>query len=50
MNAQLDPDEVPPERSARVAKKQFAYYAAVASHSDYRRRLEPYAGRLASLA
>jgi RNA polymerase sigma factor for flagellar operon FliA len=50
INAQLDPDLVAPEPSERVAKRRYAYYAAVAAHDDYRRRLEPGAGQLASLA
>ena len=51
INAQLDPDllssQGPP---ARLAKRRCAYYAAVAAHDDYRRRLEPAAGRLAVLS
>ncbi|HTW09125.1 MAG TPA: sigma-70 family RNA polymerase sigma factor [Acidimicrobiales bacterium] len=50
INAQLDPDLVAPETSGRVAKRRCAYFAEVAAHDDYRRRLEPGAGRLASLA
>ena len=50
INAQLDPDLVPPEPSERVAKRRYAYYAAVAAHDDYRRRLDPAAGQLASLS
>jgi RNA polymerase sigma factor for flagellar operon FliA len=49
INAQLDPDLVRDEASGRVAKRRCAYYAAVASHDDYRRRLAPEAGQLASL-
>lgn len=50
INAQLEPEMVSPEASGRVAKRRFAYYAAVAAHDDYRRRLSPDAGQLASLA
>jgi RNA polymerase sigma factor for flagellar operon FliA len=50
INAQLDPELVPAEPSERVAKRRYAYYAAVAAHDDYRRRLEPGAGELASLS
>ena len=51
INAQLDPDLVPSqEASGRLAKRRCAYYAAVASRDDYRRRLEPETGRLARLA
>jgi RNA polymerase sigma factor for flagellar operon FliA len=50
INAQLDPEMVPDEPSERVAKRRYAYYAAVAAHDDYRRRLDPEAGQLASLA
>jgi RNA polymerase sigma factor for flagellar operon FliA len=50
INAQLDPDLVPAEPSERVAKRRYAYYAAVAAHDDYRRRLDPAAGQLSSLA
>jgi RNA polymerase sigma factor FliA len=50
INAQLEPDLVPAEASGRVAKRRCAYYAAVAAHDDYRRRLAPEAGQLASLA
>ncbi len=50
MNSQLDPDLVRPEASERVAKRRYAYYAAVAAHDDYRRRLDPAAGQLSSLA
>lgn len=50
LNAQLDPDLVVPDRSERVAKRHAAYFAAVASHDDYRRRLSSEAGRLTSLA
>jgi len=50
INSQLDPELVAPEPSERVAKRRYAYYAAVAAHDDYRRRLEPSAGRLASLS
>ena len=32
-----------------MAKRRYAYYAAVAAHDDYRRRLDPEAGQLASL-
>jgi len=51
MNAQLDPDLLPEqEPSSRLTKRRCAYYAAVAAHDDYRRRLEPEAGRLAALS
>jgi RNA polymerase sigma factor for flagellar operon FliA len=50
INAQLDPDLVPEEPSERIAKRRYAYYAAVAAHDDYRRRLEPAAGQLSNLA
>jgi len=50
INSQLDPELVPAERSARKTKRRAAYYAAVASHDDYRRRLEQGAGQLAKLA
>jgi RNA polymerase sigma factor for flagellar operon FliA len=50
INAQLDPDLVPKENSGRVAKRRCAYYAEVAAHDDYRRRLAPEAGQLAALA
>lgn len=50
INAQLEPDLVGTEASGRVAKRRYAYYAAVAAHDDYRRRLAPEAGRLASIA
>jgi len=50
INSQLDPDLVPVEASGRVAKRRCAYYAEVAAHDDYRRRLDPEAGRLAPLA
>jgi RNA polymerase sigma factor for flagellar operon FliA len=43
MNTQLDPDLVPAEDrpESRVAKKKAAYYAAIATNSDFRGRLEP---------
>ncbi|MGH9104405.1 MAG: sigma-70 family RNA polymerase sigma factor [Acidimicrobiales bacterium] len=50
INAQLDPDLVEAGPSGRMAKRRCAYYAAVAAHDDYRRRLEPEAGQLASLS
>jgi RNA polymerase sigma factor for flagellar operon FliA len=42
MNSQLDPDLVAEEErpNSRVAKKKAAYYAAIASNSDFRGRLE----------
>jgi RNA polymerase sigma factor FliA len=42
MNAQLDPELVPAEDrpDSRVAKRKAAYYAAIASNSDFRGRLE----------
>lgn len=40
MNSQLDPEQVVEERpESRVAKKKAAYYAAIASGSDFRRRI-----------
>ena len=50
INTQLDPDLVRDEASGRVAKRRCSYYAAVASHDDYRRRLAPQAGQLSGLA
>jgi RNA polymerase sigma factor for flagellar operon FliA len=50
INSQLDPDLVPAEEPGRVAKRRYAYYAAVAAHDDYRRRLASDAGQLARLA
>ena len=49
INSQLDPDLVAPERLGRVAKRRAAYFAAVASHDDFRRRLSAEAGQLAKL-
>jgi len=49
LNAQLDPDLVVTEPSGRSAKRRSAYFAEVAAHDDYRRRLSPQAGQLASL-
>ena len=41
MNSQLEPEAVPVEAkpSPRVARRKAAYYAAIASNSDYRTRL-----------
>src|SRR4051812_22238527 len=41
MNSQLDPESMPEESkpSPRVARRRAAYYAAIASGSDYRTRL-----------
>jgi RNA polymerase sigma factor for flagellar operon FliA len=50
INSQLDPDLVSREASGRVAKRRCSYYAEVAAHDDYRRRLDPGAGQLAALA
>ena len=53
MNSQLDPEAVPaPSQSPRVARRKAAYYAAVASSSDYRSRLDaaPRPGRVARTA
>ncbi len=51
INAQLDPELLPQQQiSDRLAKRRCAYYAAVAAHDDFRRRLEPEAGRLSTLA
>jgi len=49
INAQLDPELVPDEPSGRVARRRCAYFAEVAAHDDYRRRLAPEAGQLSSL-
>jgi RNA polymerase sigma factor for flagellar operon FliA len=49
INSQLDPDLVAPERPGRVAKRRAAYFAAVASQDDFRRRLSTEAGQLARL-
>jgi RNA polymerase sigma factor for flagellar operon FliA len=49
INSQLDPEMVPDEASGRVAKRRCAYFAEVAAHDDYRRRLSPEAGQLSSL-
>src|SRR3954454_17820672 len=42
MNSQLEPEAVPEEsrRSPRVARRKAAYYAAIASASDFRSRLD----------
>ena len=50
INTQLDPELVLTENEGRVAKRRCAYYAAVASHDDYKRRLQPEAGQLSSIA
>ncbi len=50
INTQLDPDLVGPTEHSRAAKRRCSYYAAVAAHDDYRRRLSPEAGSLAALA
>ncbi|MGC8628474.1 MAG: sigma-70 family RNA polymerase sigma factor, partial [Acidimicrobiales bacterium] len=51
INAQLDPELLPQQQvSDRLAKRRYAYYAAVAAHDDFRRRLEPEAGRLSALS
>jgi hypothetical protein len=50
INSQLDPELVVTENQGRVAKRRCAYYAAVAAHDDYKRRLDPDAGQLASIA
>jgi len=50
INAQLDPELVPNEPTKRMTKRRASYYAAVAADSDYRRRFELAAGRLAHLA
>ncbi|HMK98512.1 MAG TPA: FliA/WhiG family RNA polymerase sigma factor [Acidimicrobiales bacterium] len=50
INAQLDPDLVPAEASGRVAKRRSTYFAEVAAHDDYRRRLSAETGQLAGLA
>lgn len=50
LNANLDPESVPvPARRGRVARRKEAYYAAVASQSDYRSRLDESASTLARL-
>lgn len=41
INSQLDPDMVPAPTKSREARRRAAYYAAVASGSDYRARLSP---------
>jgi RNA polymerase sigma factor for flagellar operon FliA len=48
MNSQLDPEALPEESrpSPRVARRKAAYYAAIASGSDYRSRLEAKPRRL----
>jgi RNA polymerase sigma factor for flagellar operon FliA len=50
INSQLDPELVINENQGRVAKRRCAYYAAVAAHDDYKRRLEPEAGQLSTIA
>lgn len=50
INAQLDPELVGDEAAGRVAKRRCAYFAEVAAHDDYRRRLSPEAGQLAALS
>jgi RNA polymerase sigma factor for flagellar operon FliA len=50
INSQLEPELVKQDESGRVAKRRCAYYAAVAAHDDYRRRLDPTAGQLSALA
>jgi RNA polymerase sigma factor for flagellar operon FliA len=50
INSQLNPELVLTENQGRVAKRRCAYYAAVAAHDDYKRRLEPEAGQLATIA
>lgn len=49
INAQTDPDLVPDQPSSRIAKRRDAYYADVASHSDFRARLAAESGQLARL-
>lgn len=49
LNSQLDPDLVVPDHSGRTAKRRAAYFAAVASHDDYRQRLSADAGQLTKL-
>jgi RNA polymerase sigma factor for flagellar operon FliA len=39
INSQLDPDMVPAPKKTREARRRAAYYAAIASGSDYRARL-----------
>jgi RNA polymerase sigma factor for flagellar operon FliA len=49
IDAQLDPDRIAPTIEApRVARRRAAYRTAVASHSDFRTRLEPRAASLSS--
>jgi RNA polymerase sigma factor for flagellar operon FliA len=50
INTQLDPELVLTENQGRVAKRRCAYYAAVAAHDDYKRRLDPSAGQLSTIA
>jgi RNA polymerase sigma factor for flagellar operon FliA len=50
INSQLDPELVMTENEGRVAKRRCAYYAAVAAHDDYKRRLDPEAGQLSTIA
>jgi RNA polymerase sigma factor for flagellar operon FliA len=50
INSQLDPELVISETEGRVAKRRCAYHAAVAAHDDYKRRLEPEAGQLSTIA
>ncbi|HXR21652.1 MAG TPA: hypothetical protein VN786_03765, partial [Acidimicrobiales bacterium] len=50
INSQLDPELVVSENQGRVAKRRCAYYAAVAAHDDYKRRLAPEAGQLSTVA
>lgn len=52
MNSQLEPDSIEEESrpNPRVAKRKAAYYAQIASSSDYRSRLSVETGQLGRLA
>jgi RNA polymerase sigma factor for flagellar operon FliA len=51
IDAQLDPDRiVPVVETARVATRRASYRRAVATHADFRTRLDPRSASLASLA
>jgi RNA polymerase sigma factor for flagellar operon FliA len=51
INSQLDPDMVDHRPEAnRVTKRKIAYYAAIATNSDFHSRLDPRSASLATLA
>jgi RNA polymerase sigma factor for flagellar operon FliA len=51
INSQLDPDMVDHRPEAhRVTKRKVAYYAAIATNSDFHSRLDPRSASLATLA